>query len=92
MPIVIIFHKRNAFTLYGVGNYRSWLIWCLFGALQGSDDLLVVMTIDLNCVPAEGFPLINEWAKREYFLAASSSLPTTLSDCNESSLTSTPTF
>jgi len=58
MEVRVVFHKTDTFAFDGMGNDDSWLVFYPFSFLKSSQDLVEVMAIYINGVPAKGLPLL----------------------------------
>ncbi len=68
MPTVIIFHKIYAFTSNGVRNNTHRFFNNRFGFTASIDNLVKIMAINLNHVPAKGFiPLSHRFLGHNFF-------------------------
>src|SRR3972149_1815817 len=60
VPGGVVLHERDALAFDGVGDDHAGAARGLFRALQGLDDLALVVAVALLHLPAEGAPLIGK--------------------------------
>src|SRR6476620_131446 len=75
MPVVIVFHERNAFALYCVGDDGNRFTTAIGNPRQHLYECSHVVPINLACVPSERPPLVRQWIERQNLLAPTGRLP-----------------
>src|SRR5450759_573339 len=69
VPLVGVLHKRHALALHRVGDYTGRGVAARVADLvEGLEQLVHVVPVNLTAVPAERAPLLGERLERHYFL------------------------
>src|SRR5262245_45896236 len=74
MPQHGVFHERHALALRGVRQDAGWLCDCSPVRAERARELLVIVAVDLDDVPAEIAPLRRKRLETERLLGAGQAL------------------